>query len=173
MPPSAMARSVTSAMSRGSAAPVRACSRRRNSSSLGRGNFGASPKPPRRGSNDDGELSHRATRGRRHRERRRGPPSSACSEGVPMIVAADCSTFVALLAPDARDLFEDLDEARSSPSCRRREVGAAVERLEGRRQPDAHRPPAGSGRGLDERHVDAVDVRALLAIDLDRHEVRD
>ena len=76
-----------------------------------------------------------------------------------------------LLAPDARNLFEDLDEARPSPSSFGRKVGAAVERLETRRQPDAHRPPARSGRRLDERHVDAVHVRALFAVDLDRHEV--
>src|SRR6266496_2495753 len=45
MPPRAIARSVTSAMSRGSAVPVRACSRMRNRSSLGRGNLGAVPNP--------------------------------------------------------------------------------------------------------------------------------
>ena len=36
-----------------------------------------------------------------------------------MIVAADCSTFVALLAPDPRDLFEDVDE----PGRPHRDVG--------------------------------------------------
>ena len=79
--------------------------------------------------------------------------------------------LVAFLAPDARDLLEDVDEPRPSPARRRREVGAAVERLQRRREPHAHRPPAGSGRRLHERHVDAIDVRPLFAIDLDRDEV--
>ena len=58
------------------------------------------------------------------------------------------------------------------PHCDvRREIGAAVERLQVRRQPHAHRPAAGAGRRLHERHVDAIDVRPLLAIDLDRDEV--
>jgi len=43
--------SVASTISRASLSSVRACSRRRNSNSLGLGNFGASPNPPRRLSN--------------------------------------------------------------------------------------------------------------------------
>ncbi len=50
MPPSAMARSVRSTISRACESPVRTCSRSKSSSSDGRGNFGASPKPPYRGS---------------------------------------------------------------------------------------------------------------------------
>ena len=45
-----IARSVDNAISRGRVVPVRACSRRRNRISLGRGNFGAFPNPPRRSS---------------------------------------------------------------------------------------------------------------------------
>ena len=52
-----------------------------------------------------------------------------------------------------------------------REVGAAEERLERRRQEDAHRPAAAAGQGLDRGHVDVVEVGPLLAVDLDRHEV--
>src|SRR5699024_4360233 len=48
---------------------------------------------------------------------------------------------------------------------------AAVKRLERRCEPDAHRPAPRAGRGLNECHVDAVDVRPLLAIDLDRDEM--
>src|SRR5205823_7812426 len=39
-------------------------------------------------------------------------------------------------------------------------------------EPDAHWPPTGSRGGLDKRHVDAIDVGALLAIHFDRHERR-
>ena len=67
--------------------------------------------------------------------------------------------------------LQDVDEPGPAPSRRRRKVGAAVERLQVRRQPDAHRPAAGPGRRLHERHVDAIDVGPLLAIDLDRHEL--
>ena len=67
--------------------------------------------------------------------------------------------------------LQDVDEAGPAPPRRRRKVGAAVERLQLRRQPHAHRPAARSGRRLHERHVDAIDVGPLLAIDLDRHEV--
>ena len=51
-----------------------------------------------------------------------------------------------------------------------REVGAAIERLTVRGQEDAHRPAAGPGHGLHGVHVDGIEVRSLLAIDLDGHE---
>ena len=35
------------------------------------------------------------------------------------------------------------------------------------REPDGHGPAAAAGGGLDEGHVDAVDVGALFAVDLD------
>ena len=77
----------------------------------------------------------------------------------------------ALLAPDPCDLIKDFREARPSPSRRRREVGASVERLQGGCEPHAHRPPSRAGRHLHERHVYPIDVRPFLAIDLDRHIV--
>jgi hypothetical protein len=73
-----------------------------------------------------------------------------------------------LLAPHAADLAQQVDEPGPAPAPGRREVGAAVERLQVRGQPDAHRPAALPRRRLDERHVDAVDVGPLLAVDLDR-----
>ena len=66
---------------------------------------------------------------------------------------------------------QHVQERRPAPGCGRREVGAAVERLERRRQPHAHRPAAAAGGGLHEGHVDAVDVGPLLAIDLDADEL--
>ncbi len=73
-----------------------------------------------------------------------------------------------ILAPDAADLAQQIDEAGPPPAAGRREVGAAVERLQVGRQPDAHRPAALPRRRLHERHVDAIDVGPLFAIDLDR-----
>ena len=70
-----------------------------------------------------------------------------------------------------RPISARMSTNRAAPARLRRKVGAAVKRLEVRRQPDAHRPAARPGRRLHERHVDAIDVGPLLAIDLDRHEV--
>jgi hypothetical protein len=52
-----------------------------------------------------------------------------------------------------------------------REVGAPVERDPVGIQEDGHRPATLPGHPLDRLHVDGVDVRAFLAVDLDRHEV--
>ena len=161
-----------------SAAPCRAarprrCGRARAAgtvSSLGRGNFGALPKPPRRRSkaaeNSATALSSAS-----------GPGTAPAPPGLPVRCAAARRwrgrpfELVALLAPGAGQLRQDLHEPRPSPPARRRKVGAAVERLQRRRQPHAHRPPAGPGGGLDEQHVDAVHVGPLFAVHLDRHEV--
>ena len=50
-------------------------------------------------------------------------------------------------------------------------VGAAEERLERRRQKDAHRPAALTAHQLHRRHVDLIEVGALLAVDFDADEV--
>jgi hypothetical protein len=76
----------------------------------------------------------------------------------------------AIVTPGAADLREHVDEGRPPILGGRRIVGAAVERLQVGRQPHAHRPAAGAGRGLHERHVDPIDIRPLFAIDLDRNE---
>ena len=52
-----------------------------------------------------------------------------------------------------------------------REVGAAPERDASRRQEDTERPAALAGEGDNRLHVDAVDVGAFLAVDLDGDEV--
>ena len=79
--------------------------------------------------------------------------------------------LVAFGAPHSSNLLKNLDESRPAPSRAGREIRAAEKRLERRRQPDAHRPAARSRRPLHERHVDAVDVGPLLAINLDRDKV--
>ena len=97
------------------------------------------------------------------------PRSAHCRRSVRLADGLDhCRPLV---APGARDLVQHVDEPRPPPARRRREVRAAVERLQLGRQPHAHRPAAGAGRRLHERHVDAIHVRALFAIDLDRDEV--
>ncbi len=77
---------------------------------------------------------------------------------------------IAFDRPGSRHLAQDINETGPTPSRERRKVGAAVERLQRRREPDAHRPAAATGRGLHESHVDTVDVGPLLAVDLDRDE---
>ena len=49
-------------------------------------------------------------------------------------------------------------------------VGSPIERLAARRQEDGHRPAAVPRQRLYRLHVEGVEVGALLAIDLDRHE---
>ena len=154
--------------------------RRRNRSSDGRGNFGASPKPPRRESKT-----------RRNCSTPIASASGPATLGPDVVSRTRCSGFGrrcrlrhpreqivgdsihvrSLALPDARDLLEHLGETGTTPARARRIVGAAVKRLERRRQPDAHRPAAGAGRRLHERHVDAIDVRPFFPVDLDRHEI--
>ena len=74
-------------------------------------------------------------------------------------------------APRAGKGGQHLGEAGSAIRVFGRKIGAAVERLEVRRQPDAHGPAAAVRQRLDISHVDAVDVGPLLAVNLDRHEV--
>ena len=79
--------------------------------------------------------------------------------------------LVALLAPGARDALEHLAEGRHPVARLVRVVGAAVERPAVGRQEDRHRPAALPGHRLDGAHVQLVEVGALLAVHLDRHEV--
>ncbi len=70
-----------------------------------------------------------------------------------------------------RDAGEHPRKPRQPMSVRGWEIRPAKERLQAWRQEDAHGPAAGPGHGLHRGHVDLVEVGALLAIDLDRHEV--
>ena len=74
--------------------------------------------------------------------------------------------------PELLDLLQDLQKARPPVAAVRREIGPAEERLEVRREKHVQRPAALPARGLDERHVDLVHVRPLLAVHLDADEVR-
>ncbi len=75
------------------------------------------------------------------------------------------------LPPGRRDGLEHLHEGRHPRPRRRREVGAGVERAAVGRQEDRHRPAALAGGRDHGLHVERVDVGALLAVDLDAHEV--
>jgi hypothetical protein len=68
-------------------------------------------------------------------------------------------------------LLQHAFEARMAVSILGRKIRAADERLQIGSQPHAHRPATVSGRRLHERHVDAIDVRPLLAVDFDVHEL--
>jgi hypothetical protein len=77
---------------------------------------------------------------------------------------------VALLVPRARDALEHHLPARQPVARLGREVGPGVERHAVRRQEGVQGPAAVPGHRLHGVHVDGVDVRPLLAVDLDRHE---
>ena len=79
--------------------------------------------------------------------------------------------FRALVAPGPDDPLEHLAEPGHAEAGRRREVGAAVEGLEPGGEPDAHGPAAAAGDGLHGAHVEIVQVRPLLPVDLDGDEM--
>lgn len=85
--------------------------------------------------------------------------------------AGDLADLVAAVRPGAAYPFQDLPEGRHAVTGLGREVGAEVEGLGVGGEEDGHRPAALAGGGLHGLHVDGVDVRALLAIHLDGHEV--
>ena len=86
--------------------------------------------------------------------------SSAESASSPWRVCQSCC-----------DLLQHLQETRPAVAVVRREIGAAEERLQVRREKDVQRPAALAGRGLHERHVDLVHVRPLLAVHFDADEM--
>ena len=163
-------------MRRALASPARADSRSRKRSSAGRGNLGAPPKPPCPRVEGRSELLHAGgervdpgdddARGRTGGGRRRLHPAQPFEHRFGRLLQ-----LAAGGRPARRHLPQHVGKPGPPPPRLGRKVGAAEERLQVRRQPDAHRPAAGSGRRLHERHVDPVDVGTLLPVDLDRHEV--
>ena len=79
--------------------------------------------------------------------------------------------FAAAGLPDFVDLLKQLRKARTAVTIVRREISAAKKRFPFRREKNIQRPAAGTGRGLDEGHVNLVHVRPLFAIHLDADEV--
>jgi hypothetical protein len=78
---------------------------------------------------------------------------------------------VALVAPGAGDCQQHLLEGGHAEPVLPGEVGAGEERLPLGGEEHRHRPAALAGHGLHRRHVDGVQVGALLTVDLDAHEV--
>ena len=113
------------------------------------------------------EERRRSTASGRRRHRR----DAVTARRAPRPAAARRRSTSARCVRHASDTpVEDLPERRHPVARLVREVRAAVERLAVGRQEHRHRPAAAAGHRLDGRHVDRVEVGALLAVDLDRHE---
>ncbi len=77
---------------------------------------------------------------------------------------------LALGLPGGGDRLQDHPKARHPMRRLRREVGSAVEGHAVRVAEGRERPPALAGHALDRLHVDRIDIRALLAVDLHADE---
>ncbi len=143
--------------------------RRRSSSTECGGNFGARPNPP-----DPASKTAR-------RPRTASPSSDSVSgsldgrrrdDSLDRRDQLSCGArdVAAALGVRRRDGFQHLAEARQPVARLGREVRAAVERPPFGREEDGHRPAAVPGQRDDGVHVDRVEVRPLLAVDLDVDE---
>jgi hypothetical protein len=72
--------------------------------------------------------------------------------------------------PEVGDLLHDPGKPRHAPTVVRREVGAGEEGDAFWGGEDRHGPASTAGEGLGGGHVDRVDVRTLLPVDLDADE---
>src|SRR5581483_1323383 len=80
------------------------------------------------------------------------------------------SDVVSPFLVDVRDRDEDLAKGREPVPRLGRVVRAAEERRAVRGEEDGHRPAALTGEGDDRVHVQRIDVRTFLAVDLDADE---
>ncbi len=87
-------------------------------------------------------------------------------------LASALADLAVVALPRVRDLAQHFEETRLPVAIFRRKISAADKRLERRGEPDIQRPAATAGRGLDEGHVNAIDIRAFLAVDFDVHKAR-
>ncbi len=81
--------------------------------------------------------------------------------------AGHLADLLAAVPPGGGDALQHLPEGGHAVPGLGREVGAEVERLLVRREEHRHRPATLPGGGLHGLHVHGVDVRPLLAVDLD------
>ncbi len=88
-----------------------------------------------------------------------------------MTLPADLGNFVALGLPDIGHGEQDAREAGAAIALFRREIGAAEEGLAVGGEEGGKRPAALAGDRLHGCLVAAVDVGALVAVDLDGDEV--
>src|SRR5216683_6201024 len=100
----------------------------------------------------------------------RGPQALGLAEGLADL-ARRLDDLSATRRPGVRERGEQARESGEPVPVDRRKIRAAVERRAVGRQEHGHRPPAVTGHRLDGLHVDLIDVRALLAVDLHVHEV--
>ena len=87
----------------------------------------------------------------------------SCSAAVERLLAA--------ILPGIDHRRQNLIEPRHAARALRRPIRAAIKRLQLGRQKHAHRPAAVPREHLHRVHVNLIEVRPLLAIDFDRHEV--
>ncbi|GDY63211.1 hypothetical protein SAV14893_026040 [Streptomyces avermitilis] len=90
---------------------------------------------------------------------------------IPHDLPGDLGDLVPPVGPGTAHALQDLPEGGHAVPGLGREVRAEVEGLGVRREEDGHGPAALPGGGLYGLHVDSVNVGALLAVDLDVHEV--
>ena len=167
MPPEAMASSVVVTIAAARRRPRRRSVARRTSSRfIGLGELGRRAEPAPLAVERGAELLQGVVQVRR----RRAASGAGSSAGGPAERLDELAgALVDLLAagpPGVVDGGQQLQERRLG------EVRAAVERPPVGREEHRHRPAAATGHGLDRVHVDGVDVRALLAVDLDVDEQR-
>jgi len=92
-----------------------------------------------------------------------------CQRGEQLV--AGLLELGAALDPRFVHAREQLDQPRPPGHGVRRKVRPAIERLEIGGEKRVQRPAAAEPHRLHRRHVDPIDVGALLAVDLDRHEI--
>ena len=101
--------------------------------------------------------------------RRGGPAGGVLAQGVdhPRAFGGQLGSLRGV-APSARNGPEKGGKAWAAGTVFDGKIGAAVEGFEVRSEPGTERPAAMAGHRLHVRHVHAVNVRAFLAVDLDR-----
>jgi len=86
-------------------------------------------------------------------------------------LGARCFDAARVLAPGSREIFEDCRKAGPAAAVVGRRIGSSEEWFAIGREKNRHGPAAAAGGGLNVKHIDAVDVGALLAVDLYRDEM--
>ena len=177
MPPRIMRSSVRSTITCAVGSPLRSPKRRRNSWTMGCGNLMLEPKPPHSASMC-GARRLKATSSTAGVRSSSSPAKAAFVAQVLDDLVGGGDDLVAALVVGVGRRLQHTAEAGDAAPVLRRVVGAAVKRLQVRGQEDAHGPAAGATDGDHGVHVDGVQVRAFLAVNLDAdeeavHDLRD
>ena len=174
MPPSAMPSSVRVTIA--SVAVVARCAARRAGGTRGPSAAGTSERRRSRRARRRSVAAEPGDRRLELQRARRRSRTGAARRAAPRRWSASALACAVDLGRDgsryaSATAVEDAREAGHAVPILGREVRAAEERLEVGGEEDAHRPAARAGHRLHGGHVDVVEVGALLAVDLDRHEV--